>query len=66
MRSKKITFFEQYRRSLQDVEAIAFDQLYERVCFIVDDCPPRPAAVGSNRRRCLRPGQARINPLPRG
>ncbi|WP_159039822.1 hypothetical protein [Streptomyces sp. TP-A0356] len=29
--------FEQYRRSIQDVEVITFDELYERACFIVED-----------------------------
>ncbi|MEV7242835.1 hypothetical protein AB0N92_16520 [Streptomyces sp. NPDC093248] len=31
------TSFEQYRRSIQDVEVITFDELYERACFIVED-----------------------------
>ncbi|MEU6314961.1 Shedu anti-phage system protein SduA domain-containing protein [Streptomyces sp. NPDC047014] len=34
---EKITSFEQYRRSVQDVEVITFDELYERACFIVED-----------------------------
>ncbi|MFF7764324.1 Shedu anti-phage system protein SduA domain-containing protein [Streptomyces griseorubiginosus] len=34
---EKITSFEQYRRSIQDVEVITFDELYERTCFIVED-----------------------------
>ncbi|MDH6502416.1 hypothetical protein M2156_008726 [Streptomyces sp. SAI-149] len=34
---EKITSFEQYRRSIQDVEVITFDELYERACFIVED-----------------------------
>ncbi len=29
---ERITSFEQYRRSLQDVEVITFDELYERAC----------------------------------
>ncbi|MER5664966.1 hypothetical protein [Streptomyces mirabilis] len=32
-----ITSFEQYRRSIQDVEVITFDEPYQRVCFIVED-----------------------------
>ncbi len=35
--AEKITSFEQYRRSIQDVEVITFDELYERACFIVED-----------------------------
>ncbi|MGX5391156.1 Shedu anti-phage system protein SduA domain-containing protein [Streptomyces anulatus] len=35
--AEKITSFEQYRRSIQDVEVITFDELYERACFIVKD-----------------------------
>ncbi|MER6412888.1 Shedu anti-phage system protein SduA domain-containing protein [Streptomyces humidus] len=34
---EKITSFEQYRRSIQDVEVITFDELYEWACFIVED-----------------------------
>lgn len=34
---KKIASFEQYRRSIQDVEVITFDELYERACFAVED-----------------------------
>ncbi|MEU9408763.1 Shedu anti-phage system protein SduA domain-containing protein [Streptomyces sp. NPDC048281] len=34
---EKIASFEQYRRSVQDVEVITFDELYERACFIVED-----------------------------
>ncbi|MFG2717433.1 Shedu anti-phage system protein SduA domain-containing protein [Streptomyces sp. NPDC048416] len=34
--AEKITSFEQYRRSIQDVEVITFDELYERACFIVE------------------------------
>ncbi|MFD8802990.1 Shedu anti-phage system protein SduA domain-containing protein [Streptomyces atroolivaceus] len=34
---EKIASFEQYRRSVQDVEVITFDELYERACFIVGD-----------------------------
>ncbi|MEU7317292.1 Shedu anti-phage system protein SduA domain-containing protein [Streptomyces sp. NPDC007083] len=34
---EKITSFEQYRRSIQDVEVLTFDELYERACFIVED-----------------------------
>ncbi|MFM9539868.1 Shedu anti-phage system protein SduA domain-containing protein [Streptomyces turgidiscabies] len=34
---EKMTSFEQYRRSIQDVEVITFDELYERACFIVQD-----------------------------
>ncbi|MFE0808820.1 Shedu anti-phage system protein SduA domain-containing protein [Streptomyces sp. NPDC058848] len=34
---EKITSFEQDRRSIQDVEVITFDELYERACFIVED-----------------------------
>jgi len=34
---EKIASFEQYRRSIQDVEVITFDELYERVRFIVED-----------------------------
>ncbi|MFD3380977.1 MULTISPECIES: Shedu anti-phage system protein SduA domain-containing protein [unclassified Streptomyces] len=34
---EKITSFEQYRRSIQDVEVITFDELYQRACFIVED-----------------------------
>lgn len=34
---EKIASFEQYRRSIQDVEVITFDELYERACFIVKD-----------------------------
>lgn len=35
--AEKITSFEQYRRSVQDVEVITFDELYQRACFIVVD-----------------------------
>lgn len=35
--AEKITSFEQYRRSVQDVEVITFDELYQRACFIVED-----------------------------
>ncbi|MGW5864502.1 Shedu anti-phage system protein SduA domain-containing protein [Streptomyces sp. NPDC055239] len=35
--AEKITSFEQYRRSIQDVEVLTFDELYERACFIVKD-----------------------------
>ncbi|MER7643723.1 Shedu anti-phage system protein SduA domain-containing protein [Streptomyces sp. NPDC126522] len=34
---EKITSFEQYRRSIHDVEVITFDELYERASFIVED-----------------------------
>lgn len=34
---EKIASFEQYRRSIQDVEIITFDELYERARFIVED-----------------------------
>lgn len=34
---EKITSFELYRRSVNDVEVITFDELYERACFIVQD-----------------------------
>ncbi|MEV6105848.1 Shedu anti-phage system protein SduA domain-containing protein [Streptomyces sp. NPDC051940] len=34
---ERITSFEQYRRSLQDIEVITFDELYERARFIVED-----------------------------
>ncbi|MDI6099225.1 DUF4263 domain-containing protein [Actinoplanes sp. NEAU-A12] len=34
---ERIASFEQYRRSIQDVEIITFDELYERACFIVED-----------------------------
>ncbi|GHH29788.1 DUF4263 domain-containing protein [Streptomyces lanatus] len=34
---EKMTSFEQHRRSIQDVEVITFDELYERACFIVQD-----------------------------
>lgn len=34
---EKIASFEQYRRSIQDVEIITFDELYGRSCFIVED-----------------------------
>jgi hypothetical protein len=34
---EKIASFEQYRRSIKDVEVITFDELYERACFIVED-----------------------------
>ncbi|WP_264372785.1 MULTISPECIES: Shedu anti-phage system protein SduA domain-containing protein [Streptomyces] len=34
---EKMASFEQYRRSIQDVEVITFDELYERACFIVED-----------------------------
>lgn len=34
---EKITSFEQYRRSIQDVEVITLDEPYERSCFIVED-----------------------------
>lgn len=34
---EKITSFEQYRRSIQDVEVLTFDELYERASFIVED-----------------------------
>ncbi|MGI5196426.1 Shedu anti-phage system protein SduA domain-containing protein [Streptomyces sp. CA-288835] len=34
---EKINSFELYRTSIQDVEVITFDELYERACFIVED-----------------------------
>ena len=34
---EKISSFELYRTSIQDVEIITFDELYERACFIVED-----------------------------
>jgi hypothetical protein len=34
---EKISSFELYRRSIQDVEIITFDELYQRACFIVED-----------------------------
>ncbi|MCX4597312.1 DUF4263 domain-containing protein [Streptomyces sp. NBC_01549] len=34
---EKIISREQYRRFIQDVEVITFDELYERACFIVED-----------------------------
>ncbi|WP_237710503.1 Shedu immune nuclease family protein [Saccharopolyspora spinosa] len=34
---EKLTSFELYRNSIQDVEVITFDELYERACFIVRD-----------------------------
>lgn len=34
---EKISSFEQYGKSIQDVEVITFDELYERACFIVED-----------------------------
>jgi hypothetical protein len=34
---EKIASFEQYRQSIQDVEVITFEELYERACFIVED-----------------------------
>lgn len=33
----KISSFELYRTSIQDVEIITFDELYQRACFIVED-----------------------------
>lgn len=35
--SEKISSFELYRTSVQDVEIITFDELYQRACFIVED-----------------------------
>jgi AbiJ N-terminal domain 3/Domain of unknown function (DUF4263) len=35
--SEKISSFELYRTSIQDVEIITFDELYQRACFIVED-----------------------------
>nr|WTA00820.1 DUF4263 domain-containing protein [Streptomyces sp. NBC_00857] len=34
---EKLSSFELYRTSIQDVEVITFDELYERACFIVED-----------------------------
>ncbi|MER7684941.1 Shedu anti-phage system protein SduA domain-containing protein [Streptomyces sp. NPDC097610] len=34
---EKMSSFELYRKSIQDVEVITFDELYERACFIVED-----------------------------
>ncbi|MCD9587781.1 DUF4263 domain-containing protein [Streptomyces sp. 8ZJF_21] len=34
---EKMSSFELYRTSIQDVEIITFDELYERACFIVED-----------------------------
>jgi hypothetical protein len=34
---EKMSAFEQYRRSILDVEVITFDELYQRACFIVED-----------------------------
>lgn len=34
---EKVSSFELYRRSVNDVEIITFDELYERACFIVQD-----------------------------
>ncbi|MFI6586057.1 Shedu anti-phage system protein SduA domain-containing protein [Embleya sp. NPDC050493] len=34
---EKMSSFELYRTSIQDVETITFDELYERACFIVED-----------------------------
>ncbi|MEO3852967.1 Shedu immune nuclease family protein [Streptomyces sp. B8F3] len=34
---EKMSSFERYRTSIQDVEVITFDELYERACFIVED-----------------------------
>ncbi|RSM48664.1 DUF4263 domain-containing protein [Amycolatopsis balhimycina DSM 5908] len=34
---EKLTSFELYRNSIQDIEVITFDELYERACFIVRD-----------------------------
>ncbi|MBO8202688.1 DUF4263 domain-containing protein [Streptomyces smyrnaeus] len=34
---EKISSFELYRTSIQDVEIITFDELYQRACFIVED-----------------------------
>jgi hypothetical protein len=34
---EKINSFELYRTSIQDVEIITFDELYQRACFIVED-----------------------------
>lgn len=34
---QKINSFELYRTSIQDVEIITFDELYQRACFIVED-----------------------------
>lgn len=36
---EKVSSFELYRRSVNDVEVITFDELYERACFIVQDPP---------------------------
>nr|WP_280721687.1 DUF4263 domain-containing protein [Kitasatospora sp. MAA4] len=33
----KLSSFELYRTSIQDVEIITFDELYQRACFIVED-----------------------------
>ncbi|MDH6110106.1 hypothetical protein P3T36_005832 [Kitasatospora sp. MAP12-15] len=33
----KLSSFELYRKSIQDVEIITFDELYQRACFIVED-----------------------------
>jgi hypothetical protein len=35
--SEEISSFELYRTSIQDVEIITFDELYQRACFIVQD-----------------------------
>ncbi len=32
-----LSSFELYRTSIQDVEIITFDELYQRACFIVED-----------------------------
>ncbi|MEU9413746.1 Shedu anti-phage system protein SduA domain-containing protein, partial [Streptomyces sp. NPDC048281] len=34
---EKMSSFELYRTSIQDVEVLTFDELYERACFIVED-----------------------------
>ncbi|MEU3787738.1 Shedu anti-phage system protein SduA domain-containing protein [Streptomyces sp900129855] len=34
---EKINSFELYRTSIQDIEIITFDELYQRACFIVED-----------------------------
>ncbi len=34
---EKLTSFELYRNSIQDVEIITFDELYQQACFIVRD-----------------------------
>lgn len=37
---EKLTSFELYRNSIQDVEIITFDELYQRARFIVRDSQP--------------------------